>query len=196
MIYIDRDKLHIGMRTVKSSVSVGLCVLLFKLLDRGSPMLAGLAAIFALREDWKRSAHFGIRRVGGNAIAGGLAIALIAIKSSLGLDFTADFFGTIIFFHHFDYNLERPYDVRCHRRRLGYLPGCLLQYRKRSNHFLCRSTGIGYADRIRHCIERELHPPYFQKPSGRLTVTMNAKEAVIPKSFGITASFVYLLFWE
>ncbi|CZQ99134.1 Hypothetical protein Tpal_2330 [Trichococcus palustris] len=98
MIYIDRDKLHIGMRTVKSSVSVGLCVLLFKLLDRGSPMLAGLAAIFALREDWKRSAHFGIRRVGGNAIAGGFAIALIAIKSSLGLGFIADFFGTVIFF--------------------------------------------------------------------------------------------------
>lgn len=97
MIRLDTDKLRVGMRTIKTSVSVGLCVLLFELLDRGSPMLAGLAAIFGLREDWKKSAHFGVRRVGGNSIAGGLAISLIVIKSSLDMDFIVDFFGTIIF---------------------------------------------------------------------------------------------------
>jgi hypothetical protein len=58
------------MRTTKSGVAVGFCVLLFKLLDRGSPMLAGLASVFALREDCSQSLHHGIRRVGGNTVAG------------------------------------------------------------------------------------------------------------------------------
>ena len=42
MIHLDKEKFRVGMRTTKSGVAVGFCVLLFKLLDRGSPMLAGL----------------------------------------------------------------------------------------------------------------------------------------------------------
>lgn len=96
MFHLDKEKFRVGMRTTKSGVAVGLCVLLFKLLDRGSPMLAGLAAVFALREDCKQSLHHGIRRVGGNTVAGILAVTLIAVKDFLGLDFSVDFFGTII----------------------------------------------------------------------------------------------------
>ena len=59
-------------------------------------MLAGLASVFALREDCSQSLHHGIRRVGGNTVAGILGVTLIAIKDFLGLDFSVDFFGTII----------------------------------------------------------------------------------------------------
>ena len=96
MIHLDKEKFRVGMRTTKSGVAVGFCVLLFKLLDRGSPMLAGLAAVFALREDCSQSLHHGIRRVGGNTVAGFLGVTLIAVKDFLGLDFSVDFFGTII----------------------------------------------------------------------------------------------------
>ena len=96
MIHLDKEKFRVGMRTTKSGVAVGFCVLLFKLLDRGSPMLAGLAAVFALREDCSQSLHHGIRRVGGNTVAGVLGVTLIAVKDFLGLDFSVDFFGTII----------------------------------------------------------------------------------------------------
>lgn len=96
MIHLDKEKFRVGMRTTKSGVAVGFCVLLFKFLDRGSPMLAGLAAVFALREDCSQSLHHGIRRVGGNTVAGVLGVTLIAVKDFLGLDFSVDFFGTII----------------------------------------------------------------------------------------------------
>ena len=96
MFHLDKEKFRVGMRTTKSGVAVGFCVLLFKLLDRGSPMLAGLAAVFALREDCSQSLHHGIRRVGGNTVAGVLGVTLIAVKDFLGLDFSVDFFGTII----------------------------------------------------------------------------------------------------
>ncbi|CZQ84480.1 FUSC family protein [Trichococcus ilyis] len=96
MLHLDKEKFRVGMRTTKSGIAVGLCVLLFKLLDRGSPMLAGLAAVFALREDCKQSFHHGIRRVGGNTVAGILGVTLIAVKDLLGLDFSVDLFGTII----------------------------------------------------------------------------------------------------
>lgn len=59
-------------------------------------MLAGLAAVFALREDCSQSLHHGIRRVGGNTVAGVLGVTLIASQDFLGLDFSVDFFGTII----------------------------------------------------------------------------------------------------
>ena len=91
MFLLDKEKFRVGMRTTKSGVAVGFCVLLFKLLDRGSPMLAGLASVFALREDCSQSLHHGIRRVGGNTVAGILGVTLIALKDFLGLDFSVDF---------------------------------------------------------------------------------------------------------
>ena len=38
---------HIGLRTFKTAVSVFICVVLFRVLHRGSPMLAALSAIFS-----------------------------------------------------------------------------------------------------------------------------------------------------
>lgn len=128
MFHLDKEKFRVGMRTTKSGVAVGFCVLLFKLLDRGSPMLAGLAAVFALREDCSQSLHHGLRRVGGNTVAGILGVTLIAIKDFLGLDFSVDFFGTIIAVIILMRGLQCPGHVDGYRRRNRDLPCRFLQY--------------------------------------------------------------------
>ena len=46
---------HIGLRTFKTAVSVFICVVLFRILHRGSPMLAALSAIFSLRIDHQQT---------------------------------------------------------------------------------------------------------------------------------------------
>ncbi|MBO0477368.1 FUSC family protein [Vagococcus sp. DIV0080] len=63
-------KYHIGLRTVKTSLAVMCCILVFQLTDRGTPIVATLAAVFALREDLSSSIDFGKSRILGNTIGG------------------------------------------------------------------------------------------------------------------------------
>ncbi len=81
---------HIGLRTTKTAISVGLCVLLFKLINRGSPMLAAISSIFTLRTDHNETVTFGKVRVFGNILGGVLAAIFIYIKVSLSLGGYAD----------------------------------------------------------------------------------------------------------
>ena len=68
---------HIGLRTLKTAVSAFICIVLFKVLHRGSPMLAVLSAVFSLRTDHKQTWKFGISRFYGNMSGGVLAIILL-----------------------------------------------------------------------------------------------------------------------
>lgn len=68
---------HIGLRTAKTAVSAFICIILFKVLHRGSPMLAVLSAVFSLRTDHKQTWKFGISRFYGNMSGGILAIILL-----------------------------------------------------------------------------------------------------------------------
>ena len=68
---------HIGLRTFKTAVSAFICVVLFKVLHRGSPMLAVLSTVFSLRTDHKQTWKFGISRFYGNMSGGVLAIILL-----------------------------------------------------------------------------------------------------------------------
>ena len=68
---------HIGLRTLKTAVSAFICIVLFKVLHRGSPMLAVLSAVFSLRTDHKQTWKFGISRFYGNMSGGILAIILL-----------------------------------------------------------------------------------------------------------------------
>ena len=72
-----QNPFHIGLRTLKTAVSAFICIVLFKVLHRGSPMLAVLSAVFSLRTDHKQTWKFGISRFYGNMSGGILAIILL-----------------------------------------------------------------------------------------------------------------------
>lgn len=65
-------RFRIGMRTMKTALAVMFCILLYHFLNRGQPMIAALAAVFALRQDLTTSVKFAKSRVLGNTL-GGLA---------------------------------------------------------------------------------------------------------------------------
>lgn len=67
-------RFRIGMRTMKTALSVMICILLFRFLDRGQPLIAALSAVFSLRQDLTTTVSFGRSRVLGNTIGGIMAI--------------------------------------------------------------------------------------------------------------------------
>lgn len=83
---------RLGMRTVKTALAVMLCILLFQLLHRGSPMIACLAAVFSLRQDFNTSLSFGKSRVIGNSLGGVLAIVFVLAKNYFANDFWVELF--------------------------------------------------------------------------------------------------------
>ena len=74
---------HIGLRTFKTAVSVFICVVLFRVLHRGSPMLAALSAIFSLRTDHQQTFKFAFSRFIGNTTGGVVAIILFYVRTVL-----------------------------------------------------------------------------------------------------------------
>lgn len=83
---------RLGMRTLKTALAVMLCIILFKVLDRGAPMIAALAAVFSLRQDLTTSVSFGKSRILGNTLGGGLAIVYILTKDHFSNDFFVELF--------------------------------------------------------------------------------------------------------
>ncbi|MDA9470115.1 FUSC family protein [Enterococcus sp. 5H] len=83
---------RLGMRTLKTALAVMLCIVLFKVLDRGAPMIAALAAVFSLRQDLTTSVSFGKSRILGNTLGGGLAIVYILTKDLFSNDFLVELF--------------------------------------------------------------------------------------------------------
>ncbi|BAL61860.1 FUSC family protein [Melissococcus plutonius] len=73
---------RLGMRTLKSALSVMLCVLLFHFLDRGSPMIASLSAVFSLRQDLTTTLSFSRFRIIGNTIGGTLALIFVILTKN------------------------------------------------------------------------------------------------------------------
>lgn len=102
---------RLGMRTFKTSFAVALCVLLFRITGRGTPMIAALAAVFSLRENWRSSMKFGRSRVVGNSIGAFIAFLLIVLQQYLGWNFVVELIGVpmailliIAFCDHVNYN--------------------------------------------------------------------------------------------
>lgn len=81
---------RLGMRTIKSALAVMICILLFKVFDRGAPMIAALAAVFSLRQDLTTSLSFGKSRVLGNSIGGGLALLYFVVQQYFSNDFLVE----------------------------------------------------------------------------------------------------------
>jgi len=102
---------RVGMRTFKTGLAVGLCILLFHLLDREPPMIAALAAVFGLREDWQTSLRFGKTRIFGNSIGAIFAAVLILLQQFIGWHFFIELIGVplgviliIVFCDRINYN--------------------------------------------------------------------------------------------
>ena len=80
-------RFRLGMRTIKTSIAVMLCILLFRFLNRGQPLIAALSAVFSLRQDLTTTLSFGKSRVLGNSIGGATAIIYFFMKQYFHNDF-------------------------------------------------------------------------------------------------------------
>ena len=85
-------RFRLGMRTIKTALAVMLCILLFHVTDRGSPLIAALAAVFSLRQDLTTSISFGRSRVLGNSLGGLLALIFYYIQAFFKNDFLIELF--------------------------------------------------------------------------------------------------------
>lgn len=102
---------RLGMRTLKTGLAVAICILLFHLLDREPPMIAALAAVFGLREDWQTSLKFGKTRIFGNSIGAIFAACLVLLHQLIGWQFFIELIGVpfgvmliIVFCDRINYN--------------------------------------------------------------------------------------------
>ncbi|MBF8807887.1 MAG: FUSC family protein [Enterococcus lacertideformus] len=85
-------RFRLGMRTIKSALSVFLCILFFHVTNRGLPMIAALSAVFSLRQDLTSTVSFGQSRIIGNTIGGFLAILYFFVKNYFHNDFLVELF--------------------------------------------------------------------------------------------------------
>lgn len=74
-------RFRLGMRTIKTALAVMICIALFEFTNRGTPLIAALAAVFSLRQDLNTSVSFGRSRVLGNSLGGLLALIYYYIQS-------------------------------------------------------------------------------------------------------------------
>ncbi|MBM7642822.1 FUSC family protein [Streptococcus loxodontisalivarius] len=70
----DPKKFKLGMRTLKTGLSVFLVLLMFLTLGWQGTQIGALTAVFSLREDFDKSVHFGASRILGNTIGGILSL--------------------------------------------------------------------------------------------------------------------------
>ncbi|MDR1567367.1 MAG: aromatic acid exporter family protein [Streptococcaceae bacterium] len=67
-------KFRLGMRTLKTALACMICIIFFNITHRGTPMIACLSAVFALREDFQSTIKFGGARIVGNTVGGLFAV--------------------------------------------------------------------------------------------------------------------------
>ncbi|MGX6977691.1 FUSC family protein [Vagococcus elongatus] len=72
------------MRTVKTGLSVFICILISILLKRETYVVSSITAIFTLREDIENTVKFGKHRVVGNVLGAILSLLVIAIFDVFG----------------------------------------------------------------------------------------------------------------
>lgn len=71
---------RLGFRTFKTALSVAICIILFNSFSDHSPMIASLAAVFALREDLSSTYSFGGLRIFGTVMGGVAAVGYYFIQ--------------------------------------------------------------------------------------------------------------------
>ncbi|HFK5851002.1 TPA: FUSC family protein [Streptococcus pyogenes] len=76
----DIKKFKLGMRTLKTGLSVFLVLLVFHLFGWKGLQIGALTAVFSLREDFDKSVHYGFSRIIGNSIGGLLSLVFFAFN--------------------------------------------------------------------------------------------------------------------
>lgn len=84
------SSVRLGYRTLKTSLAVMICILLFHLLDRPTPMIASLAAVFSMREDVTKSISFGSSRILGNLMGGLLGVFYFYLYAYFNYNFLVE----------------------------------------------------------------------------------------------------------
>lgn len=77
-------KIKVGMRTLKTSLCVFLCILISIVLKRDTYVVAAITAIFTLREDMENTIKFGKHRIFGNVLGAMMAVVVIFIFKVFG----------------------------------------------------------------------------------------------------------------
>lgn len=83
----------LGMRTLKTGLSVFLVLLLFHFFGWQGLQIGTLTAVFSLRESLDKSVHFGLSRLIGNSIGGVLSLAFFFLNQC----FQHQFWVTLLF---------------------------------------------------------------------------------------------------
>lgn len=87
------SKFKLGMRTLKTGLSVFLVLLIFHLFGWEGLQIGTLTAVFSLRESFDRSVHFGFSRIIGNSVGGFLSLLFFLINQF----FHNQFWVTLVF---------------------------------------------------------------------------------------------------
>ncbi|HLQ40789.1 MAG TPA: FUSC family protein [Tetragenococcus sp.] len=77
-------RFRLGMRTTKTALAVFACILLFYLFDRADPMIATIAAVFALRQDMTSTVQSAKSRIIGNTVGSIAAMIFIVLQHYSG----------------------------------------------------------------------------------------------------------------
>lgn len=78
------SKFRVGLRTIKTGISVFICLLITIVLHRDTPVVATLTTVFALREDLDTTLKFGKHRVVGNTFGAVFSLLVIFIFELFG----------------------------------------------------------------------------------------------------------------
>lgn len=93
----------IGMRNIKTAISVFICIALFNLFKRDNAFYACIAAVICMKDTYENSLSIGINRLLGTFLGGLLGIITIYLLSFLPNISTPNAlitaFGTIIVIH-------------------------------------------------------------------------------------------------
>lgn len=84
---------RLGLRTVKTALSVAVCLLFYHFTHFGSPMVTAIAAVFALRENISSTYSFGKSRIIGNTLGGVAALTYFALESYASNTFLLQLIG-------------------------------------------------------------------------------------------------------
>lgn len=74
------EKFKLGWRTSKTAIAVGLTVILFEWTNRGSGLLACIAAVYSLQADTETTLSFGFNRIFGNSIGVLSAVLILQLR--------------------------------------------------------------------------------------------------------------------
>lgn len=80
-------KYGVGMRIAKTAIAVLICMVLASLLNQSPPFYACIAAVLSMQDTVENSVKFGLNRLIGTAVGGGVGIILIYSAKGVEVEF-------------------------------------------------------------------------------------------------------------